>query len=57
MDKHSYVSEHVVKMSGYIQRLNALECQISDNLAIDRVLKSLPDSGASRPVGNPKRKV
>jgi hypothetical protein len=26
MDKHSSVSEHVVKMSGYVQRLNALEC-------------------------------
>jgi hypothetical protein len=26
MDEHSSVSEHVVKMYGYIQRLNALEC-------------------------------
>jgi hypothetical protein len=24
MDEHSSVSEHVVKMSGYVQRLNAL---------------------------------
>jgi hypothetical protein len=38
MDEHNGVSEHVVKMSGYIQRLNALECQILDELAIDRVL-------------------
>ena len=26
MEEHSSVSEHVVKMSGYVQRLNALEC-------------------------------
>jgi hypothetical protein len=26
MDKHSSVSEHVVKMSGYVQCLNALDC-------------------------------
>jgi hypothetical protein len=44
MDKHSSVSEHVVKMSGYVQRLNTLECKISDELAIDRVLQSLPPS-------------
>jgi hypothetical protein len=42
MDEHSSVSEHVVKMFSYIQRLNALECQILDELAIDRVLQSLP---------------
>jgi hypothetical protein len=42
MDKHSCVSEHVVKMSGYVQRLNALECKIPDELAIDRVMQSLP---------------
>jgi hypothetical protein len=42
MDEHSSMSEHVVKMSGYVQHLNALECQISDKLAIDRVLQSLP---------------
>src|SRR3954467_2479976 len=44
MDEHSSMSEHVVKMSGYIQRLNALECQIPDELAFDRVLQSLPPS-------------
>ena len=38
MDEHRSVSEHVVKMSGYVQRLNALECQILDELAVDRVL-------------------
>ena len=42
MEEHISVSEHVVKMSGYVQRLNALECQIPDELAIDRVLQSLP---------------
>jgi hypothetical protein len=42
MDEHSSVSEHVVKMSGYVQRLNALDCQTLDELAIDRVLQSLP---------------
>jgi hypothetical protein len=26
MDEHGSVSEHVVKMPGYVQRLNALEC-------------------------------
>ena len=43
MEEHSSVSEHVVKMSGYVQRLNALECKIPDELAI-RVLQSLPPS-------------
>ena len=42
MEEHSSVSEHVVKMSGYVQRLKALECEIPDELAIDRVLQSLP---------------
>jgi hypothetical protein len=44
MDEHISVSEHVVKMSVYVQRLNALDCQIPDELAIDRVLQSLPPS-------------
>src|ERR1041385_5169438 len=44
MDEHNSVSEHVVKMSGYVQCLNALECQIPDELAVDRVLQSLPPS-------------
>src|SRR3954464_9870694 len=41
MDEHGSVSDHVVKMSGYVQHLNALECQIPDELAVDRVLHSL----------------
>src|ERR1043165_2733020 len=44
MDEHSSLSEHMVKMSGYVQCLNALECQIPDELAVDRVLQSLPPS-------------
>jgi hypothetical protein len=44
MDEHNSVSEHVVKTSGYIQRLNTLECKIPYELAIDRVLQSLPPS-------------
>src|SRR3954467_13782521 len=44
MDEHGSVSEHVVKMSGYVQRLNSMECQIPDELAVDRVLQSLPRS-------------
>src|SRR3954464_5698085 len=44
MDEHGSVSEHVVKMFGYVQHLNALECQIPDELAVDRVLQSLPPS-------------
>src|ERR1043165_6686029 len=44
MDEHGCVSEHVVKMSGYVQHLNALECQIPDELVVDRVLQSLPPS-------------
>ena len=44
MEEHSSVSEHVVKMSGYVQRLKALECEIPNELAIDRVLQSLPPS-------------
>jgi hypothetical protein len=42
MEEHINVSEHVVKISGYINRLNALECKISDELAVYRVLQSLP---------------
>ena len=42
MEEHSNVSEHVVKMSGYVQLLNDLDCKIPDELVIDRVLQSLP---------------
>jgi hypothetical protein len=38
MEKHNSVSEPMVKISGYV---DALECQIPNKLAIDRVLQSL----------------
>src|ERR1041384_3985834 len=34
MDEHGSVSEHVVKMSGYVHCLNALECQIPNDLLL-----------------------
>jgi hypothetical protein len=42
MEEHSSMSEHLVKMYGYVQCLDALECQILDKLVIDRVLQLLP---------------
>jgi hypothetical protein len=42
MDEHNSVSEHVIKISSYVQRLNALDYEILDELAIDTVLQSLP---------------
>src|SRR4051794_12557525 len=42
MEEHNSVSEHVVKMSGYVQRLKTLEYQIPDELTIDRVVQSMP---------------
>src|SRR4051812_29691692 len=44
MEEHSSVSEHVVTMGGYIQRLIQLGCVIQDELITDRVLQSLPPS-------------
>ena len=44
MEEHSSMTEHVVKMSDYVQRLNDLEFKIPDEVAIDRVLRSLPPS-------------
>ena len=44
MEEHNSMTEHVVKMSDYVQRLNDLEFKIPDELAIDRVLRSLPPS-------------
>ena len=44
MEEHSNLSELVVKMFDYVQCLNALEFKIPDELAIDRVLRSLPPS-------------
>jgi hypothetical protein len=42
MEEHNSVSEHVVKLSGYVQRLNTLEYPIPNELATNRVLQSLP---------------
>ena len=36
MEEHSSISEHVVKMFGYSQRLIALGCPISNELGVDR---------------------
>ena len=44
MEEHSSVSEHVLKMSGYANRLSQLGIEIPNKLGIDRVLQSLPPS-------------
>ena len=38
MEENSSVSEHILKMSGYADRLNQLGIKIPDELVIDRVL-------------------
>jgi hypothetical protein len=40
----SPVSPHVIKMTGYIEILTKLGCEIKDDLAIDVILQSLPAS-------------
>jgi hypothetical protein len=37
MEEGSSVSEHAIKMSGYTQRLEQLDCKILEELKIDRV--------------------
>ena len=44
MEENSSVSEHVLKMSGYADRLSQLGIVIPNELGIDRVLQSLPPS-------------
>ena len=44
MEEHSSVSEHVLKMSGYADKLIALGITIPIELGIHRVLQSLPPS-------------
>src|SRR3954468_14529055 len=44
MEEGNSVSEHAIKMSGYTQRLEQLDCKILEELKIDRVLQSLPPS-------------
>ena len=42
MEEDSSVSEHALKISGYANRLKQLGVAIPDEVAIDRVLRSLP---------------
>src|SRR3954466_13498278 len=44
MEEGSSVSENAIKMSGYTQHLEQLDCKIPEELKIDRVLQSLPPS-------------
>src|SRR3954471_17639333 len=44
MEEHSSVSEHVLKMSGYADKLVSLGISIPIDLGIHRVLQSLPPS-------------
>src|SRR3954462_12470405 len=44
MEEGSSVSEHAIKMPGYTQCLEQLDCKIPEDLKIDRVLQSLPPS-------------
>ncbi|XP_024311805.1 uncharacterized protein LOC112269369, partial [Brachypodium distachyon] len=44
MEENSSVSEHVLRMSGYADRLRQLGIEIPNELGIDRVLQSLPPS-------------
>ena len=38
MEENSSASEHVLKMSGYYNRLNQVGVNLSDKIVIDRVL-------------------
>jgi hypothetical protein len=42
MEEGSFVSEHAIKMPGYTQRLEQLDCKIPGELKINKVLQSLP---------------
>jgi hypothetical protein len=44
MEEGSYITEHTIKMLGYTQRLEQLDCKILEELKIDIVLQSLPPS-------------
>ena len=44
MEENSFVSEHILKMSGLHNRLTQLGVNLPDNSVIDRVLQSLPPS-------------
>ncbi|KAK8715416.1 hypothetical protein V6N13_042750 [Hibiscus sabdariffa] len=44
MSEGSLVGAHVIKMMGYIQTLEKLSFPLNDELAIDVIMQSLPDS-------------
>ena len=44
MEENSSSSEHVLRLSGYYNRLNQLGVNLSDDSGIDRILQSLPPS-------------
>ena len=44
MEENSYVSEHILKMSGYHNHLTQLGVNLLDDSFIDKVLQSLPPS-------------
>jgi hypothetical protein len=44
MEENSSTSEHVLRMSGYYNRLNQMGVNLPDKIVIDRVLQSLSPS-------------
>ena len=44
MEENSSASEHVLRMSGYYNRLNQVGFNLPDKIVIDRVLQSLSPS-------------
>ncbi|ESQ28604.1 hypothetical protein EUTSA_v10019716mg, partial [Eutrema salsugineum] len=44
LSRDSSVSPHVIKMMGYIDNLEKLDCPISQELATDLILQSLPSN-------------
>src|SRR6266496_660349 len=44
MEENSFVSENIIKMSGYYNHLNQLGVELPDDCVIHRVLQSLPPS-------------
>ena len=44
MEENSSVGEHILKMSGYYNRLSQLGVNLPDDCVIDRILQSLPPS-------------
>ena len=44
MEENNSVSEHILRMSGFHNRLTQLGVNLLDDMVIDRVLQSLPPS-------------